>query len=297
MRAQVCLALLLSFPGCRPDLGDPASLITGPRILAVRADPPESTAGETVSYRALVATPKGTMSDPPLDWAFCTSPKPLTENGIVSTACLAGGVELIGGPSAVVSAATPLATCSLFGPDTPPGSFRPRDPDTTGGFYQPVRIALGALTAFQLERITCDLPDAPIAVATELAKRYEPNHNPTLEPLVLLVDGKAVGVDQVPAGTEVVLRTGFAASDAETYLMFDPDTLTLVERREALSVSWFVTAGSVADDVTGRAEDDPATTTETTWLSPSEPGVAHVWLVLRDSRGGSDFATYELEVR
>jgi hypothetical protein len=106
----------------------------------------------------------------------------------------------------------------------------------------------------------------------------------------------AVGLDQVPAGKEVVLRTGWASTDAETYLMFDTGSLTLVERREALRVSWFVTRGSLTDEVTGRAEDDLATTTETTWLSPSESGVAHVWLVLRDSRGGGDFATYDPEV-
>jgi hypothetical protein len=64
-----------------------------------------------------------------------------------------------------------------------------------------------------------------------------------------------------------------------------------------MRVSWFVTGGSLADDVTGRAEDDLATTTETTWLAPSTRGVAHLWLVLRDRRGGSDFAAYDLQTR
>jgi hypothetical protein len=297
MRAIPLFALVVVALGCQPDLGDPASLITGPRILAVRGDPPESLPGASVSYRPLFVSQKGTMTNAAPEWAFCTSPKPLTENGVVSTACLGSGVQTIGGPLAAVTADTPQDACSLFGPDTPPGAFRPRDPDATGGFYQPLRVELGNLTAFQLERITCDLPDAPVAVATEFAQRYQPNKNPTLAPLLGLANGRAIALDQVPAGSEVTLRTGWGSSDAESYLMFDPDTLTLVERREAMRVSWFVTAGSLADEITGRAEGDLATTTETTWLAPSTPGVAHLWLVLRDSRGGSDFAAYDLQVR
>jgi hypothetical protein len=297
MRALSLLALVVAALGCRPDLGDPASLITEPRILAVRGDPPESLPGASVSYRPLVVSAKGTMTSAAPEWAFCTSPKPLTENGVVSTVCLASGVQTIAGPSASVAAATPQDACSLFGPATPPGAFRPRDPDATGGFYQPLRVELGDLTAFQLERITCDLPDAPVAIATEFAQRYKPNENPTLAPLVALVNGATIALDQVPAGSEVTLRTGWGANDAESYLMFDPDALTLVERREAMRVSWFVTAGSLADEVTGRREDDLATTTETTWLAPSTPGVAHLWLVLRDSRGGGDFAAYDVQTR
>ena len=60
------LATLCSFSvvcalvaACRPDLGDRESLITQTRVLAVRGEPPEAKAGETVSYTLLVASPQG----------------------------------------------------------------------------------------------------------------------------------------------------------------------------------------------------------------------------------------------
>ena len=303
MRALPLLALALALLelggalGCAPDLGDPESLVASPRILALRGDPAEAAPGDPVSYRALVATPGGSLPNAALAWAFCASPAPLTEDSAVSTACLGSGVRALGGASSKASAAMPLDACALFGPDTPPGGFRPHDADATGGFYQPVRAELGGLIAVRLERVTCDLPDAPIAVAVALAQGYHANQNPTLAPLTAAVNGAAIPLDQVPAGASVALTTGWGASDAESYVMFDPDTAAIVHRREALRVSWFVTGGTLTDEVTGSAEDDLAITTRTTWLAPAAPGVVHLWLVLRDSRGGGDFAGYDLDVR
>ena len=287
MRTVLPLLLTVSAIGCRPDLGDPASLVTGTRLLAVRGDPPEAAAGAPVSYRALAASPAGTVLDPALDWAFCAASLPLTDNDTVSDACLGSAVLPIGAPAPSAEAPTPLDACALFGPDPPPGSFRPHDADGTGGYYQPVRVEHHALTAFRLQRFPCDLPDAPVAVAIQLDEEYQPNQNPTLAPLVASVNGAAVALDRTPAGQAIQLATGWGPGDAETYVMYHPGTASVVSRREALSVSWFVTAGTLADEVTGRAEDDPATTTGTTWVAPSAPGVVHVWLVLRDSRGGA----------
>ena len=49
---------------CKPDLGDPASLVTEPRILAVRSDPAEVEPTHMVAYQALIATPTGAPSTP-----------------------------------------------------------------------------------------------------------------------------------------------------------------------------------------------------------------------------------------
>jgi hypothetical protein len=296
--ARLTVALASSVvSACAPDLGPAASVITDMRVLAVRGNPAEVAPGGTVAYDALVASPSGTASAARFDWAFCTSPRPLDTDDPVSTACLGAGVAPIGGPSATASAVTPMNACSLFGPDTPPGNFRPADADGTGGFYQPVRADLGALVAFRLERITCDLPDAPIAAAIQLAQHYLPNQNPRLDALTFSLAGTLVAPDAIPAGAAVTLATGWSASDAESYLWFDPATQTVVTRREALQVSWFATSGALADEITGRGEADPATTTSTTWTAPSAPGAAHLWLVLRDSRGGIDFAAYDVAVR
>jgi len=280
-------ALCLAFAGCRPDLGPPESMVSGSRILAIRGDPPEARPGETVSYRALVVGPLGPL-DAPLSWAFCASPRPLTENNAVSAACLEGG-RLIPDPS---SAPTPTDACQLFGPDPPPGGLRPRAPDPTGGFSQPVRVRLDALSAFRLERVTCELPDAPLEVAIDLARRYRPNQNPSLAPLAAGVDGRPVPLDAIPAGATVTLSTGWAAGDAETFVMFDPASASLVERQERLTVAWFSTAGALLGEVTGGVDG----VSETTWQAPATAGIVWVWVVLRDDRGGVDFAGHALRI-
>jgi len=70
----------------------------------------------------------------------------------------------------------------------------------------------------------------------------------------------------------------------------------LVPHRESMRVSWFASAGSFEHEVTGRDEGDLATTTDNSWSAPATAGPVHLWIVLRDSRGGVDFAAYELQV-
>jgi hypothetical protein len=130
--------------------------------------------------------------------------------------------------------------------------------------------------AFGLSRITCKLPTAP----TELARRYDleyvANANPTLEPQ---------SIDRVPAHSDVTLHAAWPAGAAEHYLYYDPLTQRLIERIEAMRVSWFATAGELAVDASAVGEADSATSVTTTWRTPAA-GEAWLWIVLRDSRGG-----------
>ncbi|MDI1428467.1 hypothetical protein [Polyangium sorediatum] len=289
----VCLVVA----GCLPAEAERESLVTGPRILAVRSEPPESKPGAPVLYEALVVTPDGDLQGAVVRWAFCAAPKPLTENGSVSTACLGDAVRPIVGASVSVTAATPTDTCSLFGPETPPGDFRPRDPDATGGFYQPVRVEALERTAIVLERITCNLPNVPLDVAVEYAERRAPNRNPKLAPLHAFVNGAPTSLDALPAGGDVRFEVGWSADDAEVYPAFDPRKQALVDQREALRVSWYTTAGAFESDVTGRSSEDLATTVSNGWSAPDEASRVFLWLVLRDGRGGTDFARYPLDVK
>lgn len=297
-RLASSLVVTMLAAGCLPDAGDPASLLAGPRLLAVRAEPPEARPGAAVTYEALVITAEGARSSAPVRWAFCASPKPLTETNSVASACLDdSGVRAIAGDRRSVTATTPADACALFGPDLPPGGFRPRDPDVTGGFYQPVRVEAMGLVAFDRERITCDLASAPIDAAIELQKRYHENRNPGLAPLTASVGSVPVALDSVPAGSHVRFLVGWGAGDAEAYPMFDLGAAKIVDRREALRVSWFATAGRLAAEITGRGEDEPETSTTNDWDAPSIPSVVKLWLVLRDSRGGLDFAGYDVVVK
>lgn len=291
LAATVALAGLgASVPACRPDLGPPPSLVTEARILAIRADPPEAKPGEVASYLALVVGPAGVIDAPGIAWGFCASPKPLTENDAVSKECLRT-VRPIEDP---VQAATPLDVCRLFGPDPPPGGLRPRDPDATGGFFQPVRATYAGLVAFRLQRVTCELPAAPIDVAIDFGRRRRPNQNPTLGPLTLAIGGAPARADAIPAGARVELTTGWGEGDAERFVLYDQATRALVERQEVLSVSWFVTGGTLAEDVTGPSSS--GTSTVTAWEAPRAAGRVLLWTVLRDDRGGVDFAAHALDV-
>ncbi len=284
--------LLCGLLACKPDFGDRESLVTAPRVLAVALEPPDVKPGAApVSFRALVVSPTGTLDAPP-SLAFCTTPKLLTENGPVSAQCLGDGAKPFGAPAPV-----PADACALFGPETPPGGLRPRDPDVTGGYFQPMRVTVAGATAFAFERIVCNLANAPSDAAEAMAKQYVPNANPTLLPLEARIDGATVAFDAIPRGARVVLRASWPAASAESYPLFDIPTQTVVTRRESLRVSWFATSGTFDDDVTGRREDETDTFTEDAWTAPSEARAVHLWRVLRDARGGAAFDENVLVVR
>jgi hypothetical protein len=289
---------LVAVHGCKPDLGPGDSLIATTRVLAVRSDPAEATAGSVVTLTSFVASPDGTVSDASIAWSACVAPKPLTTDNAVSDACLGASSSLAPvGVGPAVYARTPANGCQLFGPETPPGDFRPRDPDVTGGYYQPVRLDLaGADTAFALLRLACGVGNGSAAQASQFAKAYVLNTNPHLGPLGAAVDGVPLDQAQVAPGARVALTASWTDADVEMYAWLDPGTQAVVMKRESMRVAWYASAGSFDTETSGRSEDDPVTNAASTWTAPSSPGTAHLWIVLRDSRGGVDFAGYDLAV-
>jgi hypothetical protein len=333
---------------CKPDLGPPASLITGTRLLAVRATPPEvrpGTPDSGVVYQLLAVTPAGDVPAPQIEWSFCVAPTPPAENNLVSSECLGPNAQLEaiaslgpdGGPDGTAS--VPDDACSVFGPFPPArtdaGAGRPPDPDGTGGYYQPVRVDLelgklgklgdggtgpgklgdggtgpgepgdGILTTFGEERIQCGLPNVTVDVANGF-KAYTLNQNPVLDGVAASVNG---GVTQplegsdagaglpIPAGATVTFAASWPAESAESFPVFDQQSRTLVTQRENLITSWFVTAGAMALDEVEVAGTDSSTSASNQWTAPATAGTVHLWVVLRDSRGGVDFGEFLLDVQ
>jgi hypothetical protein len=64
-----------------------------------------------------------------------------------------------------------------------------------------------------------------------------------------------------------------------------------------MRVSWFATAGALAADASAVDESAASTSVTTTWHTPTTGGLAFLWLVLRDSRGGIATASYPVTVR
>jgi len=293
------LPLLLALGACQPDLGPDDPIVTGPTILAIAADPAEAAPYGASTFRALVASPTGTLGDAALDWALCTAPKPPAEDNAVSVDCLGEGAAVPLGRAATVTAPIPADACARFGPDTPPqppGSppLRPRDPDVTGGYYQPVRARLGALTAFALFRITCNLPGATAEVAAEYRARYPANNNPRLGALEAFAGDQPVDLSRIPRQSALRLRISWSADSSETYPVYDAASGALVDRREALRLSWLASAGRFASGHTGVSGDSAATSSDN-GFTPSADGPIHLWLVLRDERGGVDYRGFELQ--
>jgi hypothetical protein len=319
--------------GCRPDLGAPPSLIDDFTLLAVRgiaqepavadsAIPPlaplaEARPGQTVRYDVLAVSPAGTIADVRALFSVCLLPKPPAESNSVSVGCATATPPGDAAPTPTFEAAMPGDACSLFGPITPPQKageppLRPRDPDSTGGFYVPVRVAAqdpnaadqAMRTAFALTRVQCNLAGASAEILQAYAK-YRPNRHPHLAGAALVAGASPAPLGSDPAnspaiasGQSVELDADFADDASETYLWFDPINRALLERRESLSVSWFVSGGALTADRTGRGEAETSASTRNTWQAPVVTAATdfHLWLVLRDSRGGLDFAHHLLHV-
>jgi hypothetical protein len=317
--------------GCRPSVGEPISLVSGPAILAMKGEPPEAAAGTQVSYEILavdvngrVPSVGGDISTPVL-WAICEDPKPPIETNSVNTSCLdtVGLPGDVGPTPTTFSAAMPDAACQEFGPITPnpePGqpTIRPRDADATGGYYLPVRMTLeipeelrrkgmateDSLMAFGLERISCGLARAPAPPILVFNRDYTLNKNPSIDALTwqqgamdpvaatsLETGGAAM---QVAQGQSVTFSLSWTPDSVETYPAWDVLSQTLIYHRESMRVAWYVTGGSFEHDVTGRTESETETFAANTW-KPDGAGLFHLWVVLHDSRGGADFASFDIE--
>jgi hypothetical protein len=297
MRLSKMLPLLL-LAACAPKMGNSATLIADERILGVRADPAEAGPSDTVAYTSLVASPSGTVTEQSLLWSLCKLRKPVAENTPVSQDCLTEDLPL-SAQGAQVSIRTPSAACVNFGPLAPPsssGTLRPTDPDVTGGYYQPIRLDLGAQQAIFRERLHCDLAGASLLLSQEYRANYALNQNPNLVSLSALVGEQPASLDALPAGQRIQLVATWSPDSAETFPVFDSVSQTLAEQREALWLSWFVTAGVFDDSTMGRSSDNATDGSENAWQSPIVPGTVYLWLVLHDSRGGADFAAYTLTV-
>jgi hypothetical protein len=294
----VPLSLALA-ASCAPTFSERPSQITGPRILAARAEPAETKPGDAVTYDALVVGLGGTQVGAPTAWAFCVTPKLVAENDAVSPGCLQdNGVSQIASTPDIVKTVTPGNTCSLFGPEVPADSdLRPRDPDPTGGFYQPVRVRTNDDVAFGLFRTTCALANAPGDVVTDFTTKYVVNANPHIASVVRIDAGAESPFTSATQGETVAVRVHWPDADAEHYAYFDPTSVSIVDRRESMRVSFYGTAGSFDLDASGQGEADLPTYADNTWHAPAVAGAVHTWFVLRDSRGGVAFTGVDVDVK
>jgi hypothetical protein len=293
------LAIALATLSCGPDFDRSISLIPANAILAVRAEPPESTPGETVAYTALAASGGGADTNAQIVWSFCTTVPASTEDSPVSTSCVAGETDGIAVGTSV-ALQTPSDGCRRFGPLGMPAQAgqapsRPTPPDVTGGFYQPIRLGWDASVSIVRERLTCD----PTGISLDLAQAYravrKPNSNPRLLPLVATVAGQPADLGALPPLAVVDFIASWPPDSVEEYFTVDPERAALDSHFENLWVAWFTTSGSLASDISQAAPSE--STASNHFHAPAGAGTFYLWTVLHDDRGGTDFAETEIAVR
>jgi hypothetical protein len=316
-RALTAATLSFAVLACRPGLDERTSIVSSPRILAVRAEPAEAAPRANVTLTALWADPAEGAAAAPIDWAFCEARKPLSELGPVASACLARGGDAFVplGTGATVSAAVPEKACKNFGPEVPDATKdapagRPVDPDETGGYYQPVTLAApgpsgDAFTVGNV-RLTCGVVGASPEQLAQIAAQSHVNQNPSLD--AVTADGAALdehGTFATPAGAKIHLRASWAdcavgaagCGGAEHFAVYDVGTRAVVARREAVRVAWYASGGELDVQANGRDELDGATFVENDWTAPTTTGSVTLWLVVRDARGGVGWRRYAVDVR
>jgi hypothetical protein len=271
------LALTLACATCAPEFNDDVTLVTSPRLLVAVAEPAEVRPRAPVTIVAMSAPDPADVyaRENPFRFTFCTTPATVGDPRPVSDACLDEPGVALTAAGDVGAGNVPQDACARFGPDPPPGDFRPRDPDATGGFYQPVRIDALGQKWIHLLRVTCALPDAPAALARELAETYVANANPVIE-----------AIKAVRESDRVRVTVRWTPESAESYPRLAADGSAIEQRDEFFRASWFTTAGTFTSSATATEEGDGAL--EMTNELVTDPGAAPVvWVVLRDSRGGA----------
>ena len=292
------LALLLA--AC--DSFTPASVIESLRVIAIRSDPAEVASGAEATLRSLVIDldPAAAGRTITYEWALCT--KRPTAGYDVDPACFDADtadflVPLPALPGGTTKLTMPPHTVTDFGP-----------PDSTTGFYVPVRLRVRAgnavVTAFH--RLRWEAGFVP------------PNQNPTIAGISYIKTesdgqlpdmGQTVDVQPLPDDTmpPMPLQRGgklrFRASDAPgssemyTALVGDPRDMKTATFTERVRFFWYSSAGKVSPDVTG--EERPDTVLDTSKFDTSidaRNGLVDLWLVGVDERGGVDWLHRQLEL-
>jgi hypothetical protein len=269
-----CCALLLA--GCVEPTTASDSTVDQARVITVLSEPSEGAPGANVHLRAIVAAPPG-VALPELSWSVCTTPRGPTDNTAASPACAERAERPLGLGAPDVDTTIPLDACKTFGSETPAGTT-PNAPDSTGGYYQPYRVAIaGQITVFRL-RIRCALPAAPIDVTRQFTERYRPNDPPGIANVTAVIGAAEYELRALPWASEILLRAEL--SPPESYLLYEPGSAALTTASEQQTSSWFASVGFVTD---------------ATWHVPANAQAAQLWLVARDDRGASTFEAFNVQ--
>lgn len=285
MKQVVSLTMGLWLLGCDDPLKT-VELIEEPRVLGARVEVRSDAAraapapGESASATLLVAAPE---LQPALGFALAACPAAARRG---ARAACAG--DIFGQTSAKVGE---LAVPTL--------EFEvPAELDSSG------RILLFGVVCPDGSPTSdgegCDAGRGiSVQLELELARAGDVNRNPELQadsirfddevwPELPLPDGDCSGLGLPEVAPESTHRVEVALDES------DRDPLSpqsdLDPKRESLQLAHFISAGDITRAFETVAWDSRDLQRRVDWKAPPEPGLARVWFVLRDFRGGGAFA-------
>lgn len=273
---RLALALLLTACG---NSFDPPSLVLGPRLLAIIAEPPETAPGNDVTIRPIVANAEGLTFEVSVDLG-------------TRALAISAGQRTIGELRDPIALAWDGETATLRGEDTQAAIddllalIEGAEVGTPEAVVRQVYESVGLTIAIDVRAYDRDgalVLDGYKRVV--LTPRTGVTTNPP--PPRFSIDGTLVTPDTDPfvCGGEVVVEgTILLEPDPdepwlETFPSLDLEG-RVQEGSEAAYYSWFSTGGDFAFDVT-RAPDRAVE-----WTVPEEPGEYPLWLVVRDGHLG-----------
>ena len=250
--------------GCNPSLPSRA-LVDDLRVLGIRAEPPEAAPGATITFDALVGDVEVPGRAFRRGWALCT---PGTE-----------GVATCGDPTRIVALGTSASVSWAVPADFLEG-LTAEEAEIGRDVYVVFGIELDGLDRAPDEG-EHDISFKRVRISTNPA----PNANPRID--ALLLDGTAT---EEPLSIE-------GGHQADLLVVPSPDSIQEYSLAgdltpEDMRYTWLVTRGSVGDAVSWGGEGGVSSTS---WRAPSS-GAAMVWVVLRDGRGGTAWASQPVEI-
>ena len=257
-------------------------LVDRPRLLAVRADPPEAGPGVTVSFEALLPDPTEQIES--IIWMACPWVEVNTESPV---GCLPSDAEDTGSLSDVIGMQPGFDP--VF--SVPDNALDDLEDPIEGGYISIQVIGAPAIDLQPDEELEIDL--AAYEIGTKrlvVSQATTPNSNPEL--VDFTVDGVIIPNGEsavVGIGQTVELGITITPESVEEY-EFTNASGKVEHRAEEPYGSWYSTCGRVEEHITIHPYNS------STWTADNTSGSGIWWVVVRDRRGGMTWATKQFRV-
>ena len=295
-RAAISLVLVLALAACDGPSFEPASIVLGPRVLAIVAEPAETVPGVDITLVPLVALPHDEVVS--FEWSADLSTEALA----------ASAGQPLGEPADLTRLDWDGERATLSGSDTRAALdalFALIDGAPAGTPEHVVRFVYDEVGLTVPVRFVMRGADGAILLEGQKRVVFSPRATPSTnpppprfalggrwvsardgDPFACVPEGEA---PTVTAGEVLTLSPDPDESWLETFPSLDLDGRR-VEGTEAAYYSWFSTGGDFVFDVTR------VPNREGEWTAPDEPTVLPIWLVVRDGHLGTSACRAEVVV-